>query len=365
MVGLAVAQEIGKSVPQVIVLERHETFGQETSSRNSEVIHAGMYYPKDSLKARLCVEGNQLLYEFCRHHDIPHKKIGKLIVATKKEDMSILESLLRQGQENGVTELKMLDEKTLKKMEPHVESLSALYSSSTGILDTHRFMDILYQKAKEKGVMTAYRCDVTAIKKTRDGYHIGVRNMGEELEFHTKVFINCAGLDSDSIAQMAGFDIERLGYRLHYCRGQYFRVGYHKAALIQRLIYPAPKPKQGGLGIHVTLDLGGGLRLGPDDEYLDNREKNYEVDSSRKRDFYKSVLEFLPFIEEDDLTPDTAGIRPKLQGPNDDFRDFVIQEESQHGFAGFINLIGIESPGFTASLAIAKYVKEKVGEILS
>ena len=174
------------------------------------------------------------------------------------------------------------------------------------------------------------------------------------------LFINCAGLDSDLMAAGAGLDIKKCGYCLHYCKGQYFRVSAKKASLVKRLVYPVPRPKGAGLGIHATVDLGAGLRLGPDDEYLKTREKNYEVDLTKRHAFFESVHRFLPFIEEQDLSADTSGIRPKLQGPGDDFRDFVIKEESDNGLPNFIDLIGIESPGFTASLAIARYVNKLI-----
>ena len=357
IIGLAIAKEIAVRELNLVVLERNSSFGQETSSRNSEVIHSGIYYPSGSLKANACVEGKNLMYETCRKNNIPFKKIGKLIVATDKDELSFLEGLLAQGRDNGVEDLSIIDKNELGEVEPHVSALYGLYSSSTGIVDSHRLMQYLLGVAEENGAVVAYNSEVVNIEKLHDGYKVSVKNNNDMLVLKTRVLINSAGIDADIIAAMAGIDVENAGYRLHFCKGRYFRVNSAKSSLIHRLIYPVPKPKRGGLGIHATLDLGGALRLGPDDEYLEKREKDYSIDNSGRHIFYESVNKFLPFIEENDLTADMAGIRPKLQGPRDDFRDFVIQEEADKGFAGFINLIGIESPGLTASLAIGRYVR--------
>lgn len=362
VVGLAIAAELSKKHKEIVVLERHNSFGQETSSRNSEVIHAGIYYPKDSLKAKLCVEGRKLLYEICQQNNIPHKKIGKLIVASEKEEIPALEELFQRGKGNGVENLRLIDAADLKKMEPNVNGVAALYSPSTGIIDSHRLMQYFSDIAQDNGAVVSYNSEVVGIKKNASGYEILVKNDRETISLNVKVVINSAGLDSDSIAEMAGIDIERSNYRLHYCKGQYFRVNGSKSHLIKKLIYPVPKPKSAGLGVHATLDLSGSLRLGPDEKYLKNRTKNYSVDDSQRNNFSLAANRLLPFIDKDDFSSDTAGIRPKLQGEGDDFRDFVIQEETEKGLAGFINLIGIESPGLTASPAIAKFVKEMITE---
>ncbi|MCX5696510.1 MAG: NAD(P)/FAD-dependent oxidoreductase [Candidatus Omnitrophica bacterium] len=360
VIGLAVAWELSKKFEDVFVLEKKKTFGQETSSRNSEVIHGGMYYPSGSLKAKLCVEGRHLLYELCKKQMIPHNRMGKLIVATEKEEINVLENLFKLGEANGVEGLRMLDRKELKVLEPNVEGLAALYSPETGILDTHCLMQYFYDHAKSNGAIVAFNSEVTGIEKTFDAYSISVRNGRDLTALGTDMVINCAGLDSDTVAEMAGMGVDKLNYRLRYCKGQYFRVNSSKSRLINRLVYPVPKPKSGGLGIHATLDLAGSMRLGPDDEYLDNRNKDYSVKDAKKGDFYASARKFMPFLEEEDLIPDTAGIRPKLQGNGVDFRDFVIEDETGHGFAGFINLIGIESPGFTCSLAIGQMVRKLI-----
>lgn len=359
VVGLAIARELSNDTEDVIIVEKNKTFGQETSSRNSEVIHAGMYYPTNSLKAKLCVEGKNLLYEICQKHQIPHKKTGKVIVAREGETAD-LEELFLQGKNNGVTELRLIEQKELNELEPRIQGVGALYSSQTGIIDSHCLMQYFLDAAKSNGVIIAFNSQVCAIEKSGDGYQVSVKNDNEITALKAEFLINCAGLDSDSIAEMAGIDIKKHHYELYYCKGEYFRVNGNKANFIQRLIYPVPEPKSGGLGIHATLDLGGSLRLGPDDEYLKKRDKDYSVDTTKRTDFYQSAKILMPFLEEADLIPDTAGIRPKLQGPQDDFRDFLIQDEAGNGLPGLINLVGIESPGLTAAPAIAKFVKELI-----
>jgi len=357
---LAVANSLAKDDQSVLVIERHDSFGRETSSRNSEVIHGGMYYPTGSLKDILCVEGRRLLYDFCCSHNIPCKKTGKIIVATEPGEISSLEKLLQLGNANGVEDLRFLTKEEIKGFEPHVSGVAALYSPETGIIDSHRFMSCLVALAQERGAMIAYNSEFLQATKEISGYKIVVKNGVDELSIMARIVINSAGLDSDIVAQNAGFDLDKYQYNIHYCKGQYFRLNSAKARLLKMLIYPVPEPVSGGLGVHATVDLAGGVRLGPDDEYLKSRVQDYSVDSLCRLKFCESARNFIPFISEDDLSIDTAGIRPKLQGPGGDFRDFVISDEADKGFPGFINLIGIESPGLTASLAISRYVREKV-----
>lgn len=360
VIGLAVAREVSAKNKYTVLLERNEFFGQETSSRNSEVIHGGMYYPEGTLKASLCVEGRHLLYDICRNNNIPCRRIGKLIVATESQEVSFLERLLIQGEKNGVEGLKIIGRQELMELEPDINGIAALYSPETGIINTHRLMQFFLDGAKSNGAVIGFQMEVIGIEKLPAGYKVMVKNGCDVTILKTRIVINCAGLDSDTVAATAGMDIAALKYRLHYCKGQYFRVGGEKKGSISHLIYPVPKPASGGLGIHATLDLAGGLRLGPDDKYLPDRNKDYSVEEFRKHDFYVSAKKFMPFLDEDQLSADTSGIRPKLQGQGEIFRDFIIQEESGNGFPGFINLIGIESPGLTASVAIAKFVNELV-----
>jgi len=357
VVGLSVAAFASRFNDHVYVLERHESFGQETSSRNSEVIHAGIYYPKGSLKAKTCVEGNRLIYETCIKNDIPYKKLGKLIVATKDAEITDLERLFDNTKENGIEDIELLTENKIRQLEPNIKAKAALYSKTTGIVDSHSLMRYYAFLAKQNKASIVYKTEVKDIRKTNNGYEVVVSDSSNEnFSFLTESIINCAGLESDTIAAMVGIDIEKQNYRLKYCKGQYFNIASKKSKLINRLVYPAPVNIEGGLGIHATPNLAGSVRLGPDDEYIAREDADYNVNESDKTKFYNSANKFLPFLEPDDLTPDTSGIRPKLQGPNEAFRDFLIKEESDLGFPGFINLIGIESPGLTAAPSIAKIV---------
>lgn len=356
-VGLAVACELSRGCEDVVVIEKNSSFGQEISSRNSEVIHAGIYYSKDSLKTRTCIEGKRLLYEFLNQNNIPHKKIGKLIVAIDKNELDSLERLFKNGLGNGVDDLRFIFKRELKNLEPCVEAEAAIMSPSTGIFDSHNLMKNLAWQFEERGGQIAYKTELIGADKLKDGFELTVKDArGDEFKFFTRILVNSAGLNSDKVAAMLGLISDE--YKLKYCKGDYFKVAPSKAKFINRLVYPVPKEDRAGLGIHATLDLGGGVRLGPDDEYVDKID--YNIDESKKKVFYESAAKFLPFIELNDLTPDTSGIRPKLQGPKEGFRDFIVKDESANGLAGFINLLGIESPGLTACLSIARIVKEMV-----
>lgn len=365
VVGLAAAKDLAVAGHSVLLIERHDSFGKETSSRNSEVIHGGMYYPTGSLKAVLCVEGRRLLYDFCSVYKIPFKKTGKIIVAVDEEEIPALEKLFKLGLANGVEGLRLIAKDEIKSFQPQVCGVAALYAPETGIIDSHGLMACLVDLAKESGAMIAYGSEFLGAVKERDSYKITIRNGNDELNLTAKVVINSAGLDSDIVAQNAGFNLEKHHYNIHYCKGQYFRLNSAKAKLLKMLVYPVPKPASGGLGVHATVDLAGGVRLGPDDEYLKLRIQDYSVNSLDRIKFYDSAHKFMPFILENDLFADTSGIRPKLQEPGGDFRDFVISDEANKGFPGFINLIGIESPGLTASLAISRDVQNKVSQYFS
>lgn len=360
VIGLAIALELSKDYDDIFVIEKNSSFGQETSSRNSEVIHSGIYYPKDSLKTKTCIEGRRMLYDFCSKYGIGCKKSGKLIVAINKNEIEDLEKLFRHGMENGVEGLQFLEKDKIKEIEPMVESEAAIYSPCTGILDSHGLMKNFVSQFTSRKGQVAYNTEVTGIDKTIGGYEVTVGGKNEScFNFFTRIFINATGLNSDKISAMAGLNKEE--YRIKYCKGDYFRVHQGKRPkFLQRLVYPVPKNDRGGLGIHATLDLAGALRLGPDDEYVEKID--YAIDTSKKNIFYESVRSFLSFVQLKDLNPDTSGIRPKLQGPGEGFRDFIIRDESDNGFPGLINLIGIESPGLTGSLSIAGMVKAMVSD---
>ncbi len=363
VVGLAIAARVASPNRAVYVLEKNEKFGMETSSRHSGVIHSGIYYPEGSLKAKLCVEGNQLLYKICERSGIGYKKLGKLVVASSDEEVEQLQGLHERGKRNGARGLKMLSKSEMKKLEPNVEGVAALLAPWTGIVDSYGLMQHYIAAAKDSGAQIAYKTKVAGIERISNGYEVTVEENGKKgFSFITRILINCAGLYCDKIAELAGIDIAKAGYRLHYCKGEYFSVGNGKNRMVQRLIYPVPEPKVTGVGIHITLDLEGRMRLGPSVEYVDSID--YSVDTRHKETFYNSARKMLPFIEYGDLEPEMAGVRPKLQGPGEDIRDFVIRDEGDRGLPGFINLIGIESPGLTASPAIARYVGEIVDSVL-
>ena len=359
VVGLAIAAEVAGEGKGVFVIEKNQTFGLETSSRNSEVIHAGIYYPEDSLKAKLCVEGNRLLYELCENHGILYKKLGKIIVAVDRDEEGVLDELHEQGRRNGIEDLKLLSRQEIKRMEPRVEGIAALFSPSSGVLDSHSLMRFFYSQARESGAGFVFNTEVTGIERAGSGYRVQIRDREGISSFVTRILINSAGLNSDKVARLAGIDPARANYRLHYCKGEYFILASREGLPVSRLVYPIPE--QAGKGIHVTLTLDGRVRLGPNARYVD--EVDHRVDEAQKTTFYQSVKKFLPHIELEDLEPEFAGIRPKLQAPGEAFRDFVIAHEEDRGLPGLINLIGIESPGLTAAPAIARYVARMVNEL--
>ena len=360
VIGLATANEIAQLKKGVFVLEKNHNFGLETSSRNSEVIHAGIYNPEDSLKTTLCLEGKNLLYELCERHDIAHKKLGKIIVASSEDEIIQLEKIYEQGRKNGVEDLILLSRTELKKLEPDIEARAALLSPSSGILDSYTLLKFFYSQASEKGAYFVFNTEVIGIEKVGTRYKLQIRDREGISVFTSRIVINAGGLNSDRIAQLAGIDIAKAGYKLHYCKGEYFSLSSKYGRLISRLIYPTPE--QAGQGIHVTPGLDGRVRLGPNARYVEAID--YGVDETQRQVFYNSTKTFLPFIKVEDLEPEFAGMRPKLQGPNEAFRDFVISHEEKAGFPGLINLIGIESPGLTAAPAIARYVRRIVDEYL-
>jgi L-2-hydroxyglutarate oxidase LhgO len=362
VIGLAIAARLAKVGRQVYVLEKNRGFGLEASSRHSGVIHAGIYYPEGSLKAKLCVEGNRILYDLCQQHGIGHKRLGKLIVAIDGEEIGALEVLLARGRRNDAEGLKLLSKRELKALEPNVEGVAALLSPSTGIIDAHALMHYFVARAGEGGAQIAYQTKVVGIAKVPDGYEVAVEDSEGSSSFTTRTLINSAGLQSDRVAAMAGIDVDEAGYRLHYCKGEYFSLRRRQTTSVNRLIYPVPPSNIVGVGIHITFDLEGRIRLGPDVQYVDSL--NYAVDDSHQKLFYQSAKRLLPAVEYEDLAPEMAGIRPKLQGPGEEIRDFVIRDEADKGLPAFINLIGIESPGLTAAPAIAEYVAGLIEEYL-
>ena len=361
VVGLAIAAELARRFPgrALVLLERNAACGQETSSRSSEVLHAGIYYAGGSLKARLCVQGKNLLYDFCRRWDVPHRRIGKLIVATSPDEAATLDTLMNCGRLNGVDDLEFLDRSQVKALEPHVEAMSAVWSPSTGIIDSHALTARLAWCAAEHGATLACRHEVIGIDKCADGYDVRFLSPDSKQNcVRCSWVVNCAGLGAERIAACAGIAIAEAGYRLYFCKGEYFRIPPSRGRLVEHLVYPPPYKDLLGLGIHVTKTLDGMTKLGPNAFYVE--ELDYDVDSGHAREFYDGVKDYLPFLACDDLQPDTSGIRPKLQAPGTPARDFVIRHEADKGLPGFINLMGIESPGLTSCLAIGLMVADMI-----
>jgi L-2-hydroxyglutarate oxidase LhgO len=353
VVGLAVAARLAPRFPELVVLERRERHGTESSSRNSEVVHAGIYYPTGSLKARLCVRGKNLLYEACEGHGVPCRRTGKLVVAVSAEEEPELERLQALGGANGV-ELTRLSAEQSRRLEPRVRVAAALLSPSSGIVSADGLMDFLLQKARAGGALLQTRAELASLERRDHDYRLTVRTPDGTEELTSERVVNAAGLESDRVAGLAGIDLDEAGYRLHWWKGSYFSVTGAKARLLSHLVYPVPA--HASLGVHSVVGLDGRVRFGPDAEHLPEHRLDYAVDESRRGVFGEAVRRLVPEIADEDLSPDLAGIRAKLQGPGEGFRDFVVTEESARDLPGFVNLVGIDSPGLTSCLALAEEV---------
>ena len=349
VVGLAVARRLARDGREVVVVERHPRIGEETSSRNSEVIHAGIYYTPGSAKARLCVAGKHALYAYCADHGVPHKRLGKLIVATSEAETAALHRLRQTAEANGVHDLEWLDGAAARRLEPALSCVAALLSPSTGIIDSHGFMVALRGDAEDAGAMIAFQTPVEAAAPTAAGIRVETGG-AEPMDLTAALVVNAGGLQAPAIATgINGFPRDRIppGF---FAKGNYFVLGGR--APFGRLIYPVPQP--GGLGVHLTLDMAGQARFGPDVEWID--DINYDLDPLRADGFYAAIRRYWPDLPDEALQPGYTGIRPKIVGPGEPAADFVIQGPRDHGVPGLINLFGIESPGLTAALAIADVV---------
>lgn len=356
VVGLACAAVLSRHGGTIAILESNRRPGQETSARNSGVIHAGLYYPTASLKARLCVAGRDLLYARCARAGVPHRRCGKVLVATDAAETAKLETIARQAAANGA-EVHLIDAAELARRVPAVRAIAGLWSPATGIVDVHALMDSYRHEAESNGAMLVLDHAACDLVHRPDGWHVTARTAaGATTHIRAAWIINAAGLDAARIAALAGLDIDALGLRLHPCKGDYFTLAAKYTGLVDHLVYPVPV--HAGLGVHITFDLAGRLMAGPDTEYVDTLR--YDVDPAKAAAFGAALRRYLPEIRDDELAPGYAGIRPKLQGPGDPVRDFVIDEASRHGAPRLINLIGIESPGLTASEAIAGMVDQLI-----
>ena len=351
VVGLAIARRLAMAGHEVIVLESAEAIGTGTSSRNSEVIHAGIYYPTDSLKARFCVSGKHALYEFCETHGVEHRRCGKFIVATSDEQMPELERLKKVAASNGVPDLEWRTPDDIKRVEPAVFCVGALWSPSTGIIDSHGLMLAYQGDAEAAGAMLAFHSPVIGGRIEDNGILISVGGEGAT-EIMADIVINSAGLYAQKVAASFEGLEKKFVPPSYYAKGNYYSLVGKPP--FTRPIYPVPE--KAGLGVHVTVDLGGQIRFGPDVEWID--QINYDVDPKRADAFYDAVRKYYPALQDGAIQPGYSGIRPKLQAPGEPAKDFVIQGPDVHGISALVNLFGIESPGLTASLAIADYVAE-------
>lgn len=351
VVGLAIARALALAGREVIVLEAAEGIGTETSSRNSEVIHAGIYYPAGSLMAKLCVAGKRALYQFCAERGVPHINCGKLIVATDAREDSMLAGIKQRAENNGVEGMRVLTAPEAIELEPNLSCTSALYSASTGIIDSHAYMVALQGDAENAGAVLVFFSPVLGARAAGRGMEVDVG--GEEpVTLRCRLLINAAGLHAPGLAQkIDGMPPDRIP-QAYYAKGNYFTLAAKSP--FSRLIYPVPVP--GGLGVHLTVDLGGQARFGPDVEWIDGID--YTVDPRRADSFYAAVRKYWPGLKDGALQPGYAGIRPKIVPKGAPGQDFVVQGPQTHGLPGLINLFGIESPGLTASLAIADHVLE-------
>jgi L-2-hydroxyglutarate oxidase LhgO len=356
IVGLAIAREMAQRGMDTLVLEAENAIGTGTSSRNSEVIHAGIYYPAGSLKARLCVAGRENLYRYCEERAVPHARCGKLIVATDAEQEPVLASILANASACGAGDLTPLTAAEARSLEPRLRCTAALLSPATGIIDSHALMLALLGDAEQHGAALSLNTRIVCgrVEGGRIVLDTVDSTSGERFEIATPRFINAAGLGATALAgSLDGLDPQFVP-ELRYAKGIYFSVAGR--APFSRLVYPIPEP--GGLGVHLTLDLDGVARFGPDVEWTD--QLDYRVDPTRGERFYDEIRKYWPDLAAGDLQPAYSGIRPKLSGPGEANADFVIQDAAVHGVDSLVNLFGIESPGLTSSLAIADHVAQRL-----
>ena len=362
VVGLAVAREMALQGRETILLEREASFGTISSARNSEVIHAGIYYPKDSLKAKLCVEGNRLLYAYCRTHQVSTQACGKLIVAADASQLDDLQAILYKAQNNQVPDIKMISGAQAIALEPQLQCEAAVLSSSTGVVDSHGLMLSLLGGFEDAGGMVAYQSPLLSAKpigsNAAGGFELTIGG-ADGMTIQTKLLINCAGLSAPALAQKIEGLSKDLIPKAYFAKGNYFSLSGKSP--FSHLIYPIPEP--GGLGVHLTLDMGDQAKFGPDVEWLDIDEEsqiNYTVDQGRGDSFYAAVRKYWPGLKDGSLQADYSGVRAKIVPPNAPAGDFYFEGPGQHQLNGLFNLYGFESPGLTSCLAIAQHLKAQI-----
>jgi L-2-hydroxyglutarate oxidase LhgO len=359
VVGLAVAREMALQGRETILLEREAAFGTISSARNSEVIHAGIYYPKDSLKAKLCVQGNHLLYEYCRSHQVASQPYGKLIVAVDDTQIDDLQAILYKAQNNGVPEIKMISGDKAKVLEPNLQCSAAILSATTGIVDSHGYMLSLLGGFEDAGGMVAYQSPLISAKpvgnNAEGGFELEVGG-ADGMKIQTKLLINCAGMSAPALAQKIEGLAKAQIPKAYFAKGNYFSLSGKSP--FSHLIYPIPEP--GGLGVHLTLDMAGQAKFGPDVEWLEIDQEDqidYTVDPKRGDGFYAAVRRYWPGLKDGTLQPDYSGVRAKIVPSNAPAGDFYFDGPKQHSLHGLFNLYGFESPGLTSSLAIARHLE--------
>ncbi|MFO0694925.1 MAG: NAD(P)/FAD-dependent oxidoreductase [Polyangiales bacterium] len=357
VVGLACAAALAREGRSVALVERHAGPGRETSSRNSGVVHAGLYYPPGSRKALLCAEGRERLYARCEALGIPHRRTGKLVVATNERERGSLESIAERARANGAGAIHLIDAKELAAREPLLRSVAALVSPESGIVDAHSLVASLASECRSLGVALAFRTTLEALSRSTSGWRAEVVDPdARRTTLEAEVVVDSAGLECDRVASLAGLDVDALGVRIAPCKGDYFALHESAPRPTTPLVYPVPDGP--GLGIHLTTDLAGQRLAGPDATYVD--APSYEVDEGKRSVFAESIRRYLPGLRDEHLAPAYAGVRPKLAGGSGLGKDFVVEECSPHGAPGFVLLAGIESPGLTASLALGARVAEIV-----
>ena len=350
VVGLAVARALAQAGREVVILEAEDAIGTHTSSRNSEVIHAGIYYPKGSLKARSCVAGKERLYEYCVGHGVPHRRSGKLIVAASEDQIGELESIQKKAHANGVTDVVWMTRAQAQALEPEVQCAAALYSPSTGIIDSHALMLAYLGDAEDRGAMLALKTHLIGAQVVPEGFVVHT----SEMDLRCRLLVNSAGLRAPSLAKSIEGYPAKLAPPEYYAKGNYYSLT--RKSPFSRLVYPVPEP--GGLGVHVTLDMAGQARFGPDVEWIDRID--YAVDPRRAERFYAAIRRYWPGLPDGALAPGYSGVRPKTSGPGEPASDFEVQGPKAHGIPGLVHLFGIESPGLTSSLALAGLVLEEL-----
>ncbi|MDE2198880.1 MAG: NAD(P)/FAD-dependent oxidoreductase [Rhodospirillales bacterium] len=346
VVGIAVARALAQAGREVLVLEAAEAIGTETSSRNSEVVHAGIYYPKDSLMAFHCVRGRRMLYAFCAERGVPFNNCGKLIVATSAAETEKLAGIKARAEANGVEGMALLDATAARALEANLHCTAALLSPTTGVVDSHAYMLALQGEAESAGAFFAFHSRIEGGRLDADGITLDIGG-ADPMRLRARTLVNAAGLHAPALARSLAGMPSQLVPQIYYAKGNYFTLAGRSP--FSRLIYPVPVP--GGLGVHLTIDLGGQARFGPDVEWIDRLD--YSVDPRRADSFYEAVRRYWPGLKDGALQPGYAGIRPKIVPQGAPGQDFVLQGRGAHGVPGLVNLFGIESPGLTAAISIA------------